>query len=334
MLAAIAAATLTGAVGSPVSVEVHVSNGLPGFTIVGLPDAAVRESRDRVRAALLSSGLPWPLRRVTVNLAPSGVRKAGAGLDLAIAVGVLVATGELPSACAEGLTFCGELGLNGALRHVPGMIALADAAAPNGLVVPLCDAREAALVRGDAAHGVASLAELTRLLRTGDAWPPLPPAGTAPVAPVIPDLADVRGQSLGRHALEVAAAGRHHLLMVGPPGSGKTMLAERLPGLLPALTPEESLTVTRVHSAAGCLAADGVLVSQPPFRAPHHRASIVSLVGGGSWSLRPGEISLASARVLECPLKAVSPCRNGGTPSDEFTPCSLGLKHQLTAAMR
>src|SRR5580658_1665464 len=147
MLAAVASATLSGAVGRPVSVEVHVSNGLPGFTIVGLPDAAVRESRDRVRAALLSSGLPWPLRRVTVNLAPSGVRKAGAGLDLAVAVGVLVATGELPRACAEGLTFCGELGLNGALGHVPGMIALADAAASKGLVVPLCDAREAALVR-------------------------------------------------------------------------------------------------------------------------------------------------------------------------------------------
>ena len=144
MLAAIASATLTGAVGRPVSVEVHVSNGLPGFTIVGLPDAAVRESaRDRVRAALLSSGLPWPLRRVTVNLAPSGVRKGGAGLDLPIAIGLLVAAGELSPACTEGFAFCGELGLNGSLRHVPGMIALADATAtPLGLIVPLCDVRE------------------------------------------------------------------------------------------------------------------------------------------------------------------------------------------------
>jgi magnesium chelatase family protein len=298
MLASISAATLTGAVGNPVSVEVHVSNGLPGFTIVGLPDAAVREARDRVRAALLSSGLPWPLRRVTVNLAPSGVRKGGAGLDLAIAVGVLVATGQLPPDCTARLAFCGELGLNGSLRHVPGMIALADATAPLELVVPLCDAREAFLVRGAAAHGVSSLAELAQILRARGVWPAIPPAPPAAPPPDIPDLADVKGQPFGRHALEVAAAGRHHLLMVGPPGSGKTMLAERLPGLLPVLTPEESLTVTRVHSAAGCVLPAGVLVSHPPFRAPHHSASLVALVGGGSWSLRPGEISLATHGVL------------------------------------
>jgi magnesium chelatase family protein len=309
---------LTGAVGQPVSVEVHVSNGLPGFTIVGLPDAAVRESRDRVRAALLSSGVPWPLRRVTVNLAPSGVRKGGAGLDLAIAVGVLVATGQLPPGCTDGLTFCGELGLNGSLRHVPGMIALADAAKEPGLelVVPLCDAHEASLVRGEATHGVSSLADLTQILRTHGEWPKTPaPPPPAPVPPV-PDLADVKGQPVGRHALEVAAAGQHHLLMVGPPGSGKTMLAERLPGLLPPLTLEESLTVTRVHSAAGCVLPDGVLVSHPPFRAPHHRASVVALVGGGSWSLRPGEISLATARVLQCTLAKFRPAERhqGGPP--------------------
>jgi magnesium chelatase family protein len=298
MLAAISSATLSGAVGHAVSVEVHVSNGLPGFTIVGLPDAAVRESRDRVRAALLSSGLPWPMRRVTVNLAPSGVRKGGAGLDLAIAVGVLVATGELPSGCTEGLAFCGELGLNGSLRHVPGMVALADATAPLGLVVPLCDAREASLVRGAAAHGVSSLAELARILRHQGDWPATPPAGQPPDLPATPDLADMRGQAVGRHAIEVAAAGRHHLLMVGPPGSGKTMLAERLPGLLPPLSFEESLAVTRIHSAAGCPLPEGVLVTRPPIRSPHHRASVVALVGGGSWSLRPGEISLATHGIL------------------------------------
>jgi magnesium chelatase family protein len=299
MLASVSAATLTGAVGRPVSVEVHVSNGLPGFTIVGLPDAAVRESRDRVRAALLSSSLPWPMRRVTVNLAPSGVRKGGAGLDLAIAVGVLVATAQLPPGCTGTLAFCGELGLDGALRHVPGMIALADATAPLELVVPLCDAREAFLVRGEAVHGVSSLSELVQILQARLDWPALPlaPPPSGP-PPELPDLADVRGQPVGLHALEVAAAGRHHLLMVGPPGSGKTMLAERLPGLLPALTFEESLTVTRVYSAAGQPLPEGALVSKPPFRAPHHRSSIVALVGGGSWSLRPGEISLATHGVL------------------------------------
>ena len=191
----------------------------------------------RVRAAVLSSGLPWPLRRVTVNLAPSGVRKGGAGLDLPIAVGLLVATGEISPTNTEGLAFCGELGLNGSLRHVPGMIALPDATAPSGLVVPLCDVREAALVRGEEAHGVATLAELTRVLRGQSGWPPTPPAPTESDAGPVPDLSDVRGQALGRRALEVAAAGPHHLLMIGPPGSGKTMLAERLPGLLPPLRP-------------------------------------------------------------------------------------------------
>jgi magnesium chelatase family protein len=297
MLACIASSTLIGTVGHPVSVEVHVSTGLPGFTIVGLPDASVREARDRVRAALLSSGLSWSLKRVTINLAPSGVRKAGAGLDLPIAVGLLVANGELHSRCTEGLSFCGELGLNGSLRHVPGMIALADAATTRGLVVPLCDVQEAALVRGEAVRGVTTLAELVRVLRGHADWPVPPIRPAREGAESAPDLSDVRGQTVGRRALEVAAAGAHHLLMVGPPGSGKTMLAERLPGILPSLTLDEALTVTRIHSAAGAL-PEGSLIERPPFRAPHHGSSVVSLTGGGGWALRPGEASLAAHGVL------------------------------------
>ncbi len=296
--ATIASATLTGAVGNPVSVEVHVSNGLPGFTIVGLPDAAVRESRDRVRAALLSSGLPWPLRRTVVNLAPSGVRKGGAGLDLPIAVGLLVAAGVLTTACTDTLAFCGELGLDGSLRHVPGMVALAEAVGPSGLVVPVSDIREAALVGRSEVWGAASLGELVAILRGQAQWPPAPAPAPRRPASRAPDLSEVRGQALGRRAVEVAAAGHHHLLMIGPPGSGKTMLAERLAGLLPPLTPAEALTVTRIHSAAGAALPEGRLLETPPFRAPHHQASIVSLVGGGSWSLRPGEVSLATHGVL------------------------------------
>jgi magnesium chelatase family protein len=315
VLASIASATLQGTVGTSVSVEVHISNGLPGFTIVGLPDAAVREARDRVRAAVLSSGLSWPLRRVTVNLAPSGVRKGGAGLDLPIAVGLLVAAGVLTTACTEHLAFCGELGLDGSLRHVPGMIALAEAVAPMGLVVPLSDVREAGLVAGAAAQGATTLGELVAILRGQGRWPPAPPSAPAQRASTAPDLADVRGQALGRRAVEVAAAGRHHLLMIGPPGSGKTMLAERLAGLLPPLTPAEALTVTRIHSAAGAALSEGLLLESPPFRAPHHQASIVSLVGGGSWSHRPGEVSLATHGVLfldelgEFPLAALEALR-------------------------
>ena len=163
--------------------------------------------------------------------------------------------------------------------------------------MPLCDVREAALVRGEGAHGVETLAELARVLRGQAGWPPPPPGPTESDAGAVPDLADVRGLALGRRALEVAAAGPHHLLMIGPPGSGKTMLAERLPGLLPPLNPDEALTVTRVDSAVGYALPAGALVGRAPFRAPHHRATIVSLVGGGSWSLRPGEVSMATPRI-------------------------------------
>lgn len=301
MIARISSATVVGVEGHPVFVEVHASSGLPAFTIVGLPDAACRESRDRVRAALLSSGLSWPMQRVTVNLAPSGLRKAGAGLDLAIAVGVLVVTGQLDARLVEGCGFIGELGLDGSVRRVAGAVSLAEAMRSRAVVVPEASAGEASLVGRHRVRPVRSLAQLVSALRGERPWDQGAPAPD-PVPPgEALDLADVRGQPLGRRALEVAAAGGHHLLLVGPPGSGKTMLAARLPGLLPALSRDEALEATRIHSAAGELRTGGSsarLLTRPPFRAPHHGASAVALVGGGTAWMRPGEISLAHNGVL------------------------------------
>ena len=299
MLASIPSATLHGVDGRPVAVEVHVSGGLPGFTVVGLPDAAVRESRDRVRAAMSSSGLAWPKHRITVNLAPSGRRKGGSGLDLPIAVGVLVAGGTLPGTCVEGTACIGELGLDGSLRPVPGIVPMVAALGCPRVVVPAECADHARLVGGHDVRGVASLRELVGALTGEGRWADPADATTEPkVLPPMPDLADVRGQMVGRRALEVAAAGGHHLLLVGPPGSGKTMLATRLPSLLPPLSRQEALEVTRIHSAAGMTLAGGGLVERPPFRAPHHSATEVSLIGGGTAWLRPGEISLAHCGVL------------------------------------
>ncbi len=298
MLATIASATLLGIDGQPVAVEVHVSSGLPGFTVVGLPDAACRESRDRVRAALLSSGLGWPLKRITVNLAPSGVRKQGSVLDLAIAVGVLVADEQLPPAAADGISFLGELGLDGTVRPVPGTVPLVDALSGGTVVVPRASVVEADLVGRHRVQGVGQLTEVVEALRGRAPWPESPPSPPTPEPEIGPDLADVRGQAVGRLAIEVAAAGGHHLLMVGPPGSGKTMLAQRLPGLLPDLAPAQALEVTRVRSAVGLALPPGGLARRPPLRSPHHGASTVSLLGGGTALMRPGELSLATHGVL------------------------------------
>lgn len=308
MIAAVLSSTLVGTTGRPVTVEVHVSSGLPGFTVVGLPDAAVREARDRVRAAMLSSGLGWPQRRVTVNLAPSGVRKGGAGLDLPIAVGLMVADGSLPPQSVEATALVGELGLDGSLRHVPGMLSLAEAAGASGgarLVVPEADGAEAATAHPGDVAGAATLGQVVRVLRGHERWPACRGHDPGEAGPDAvpgtsggPDLVDVKGQRVGRRALEVAAAGGHHLLLVGPPGSGKTMLAERLAGLLPSLTREEALEVGRIRSAAGLGTTTGGLVRRVPYRSPHHGASAVSLVGGGTAAMRPGEISLAHRGIL------------------------------------
>ncbi len=298
MLAEVHSATLVGVAGQAVSVEVHVSTGLPSFTIVGLPDASCRESRDRVRAAILSSGLRWPQKRVTVNLAPSGVRKGGSGLDLPIALAVLTADGQLPAPAVEGLGFVGELGLDGSLRPVPGVLPLVHAMQGRVPVLPPACAAEARLLGGAGARCAPTLAAVVGAVLGRRAWEEPPPPARSPAAPPVPDLRDVRGQPLGRLAVEVAAAGAHHLLMVGPPGAGKTMLAERLAGLLPALTADEALEVARIHSAAGLPVPLGEALRRPPFRAPHHSASPVSLVGGGGTQMRPGELSCAHRGVL------------------------------------
>jgi magnesium chelatase family protein len=298
VLATVASATLVGVEGRAVSVEVHVSRGLPSFTIVGLPDASCRESRDRVRAAVLSSGLKWPQHRVTVNLAPSSVRKGGAGFDLPIAVALLVADQQLPGSSVAGMAFLGELGLDGSLRKVPGALPLVHALSAGIVVVPPSCSDEAELVRGSDVRCAADLGQLVDVLRGRRDWPPRPPAPVTAAVNESPDMADVLGQPLGRLAVEVAAAGGHHLLLVGPPGAGKTMLAERLPGLLPPLGTEEALEVARIHSAAGIPLPPGALVRRPPFRAPHHSASLVSLIGGGGAQMRPGELSCAHRGVL------------------------------------
>jgi len=298
VLAQIPSAILAGVDGRRIDVEVHLSPGLPSFTIVGLPDAAVREARDRVRAAVLSSGYRWPSGRLTVNLAPSGLRKAGSGLDLAIAIGVLVAAAVLPPESVDGVALVGELGLDGSVRAVPGIVSLTAALDGLRVVVPAADGFEAALVGRGHSAPVPSLRSLVKALAGEDPWPtlraPEPVAATQPV----PDLAEVCGQAVGRRALEVAASGGHHLLLVGPPGSGKTMLASRLVGLLPPLDAEEALEVIRVHSAAGLRLHGGGSGMRPPYRAPHHSSTDVALVGGGTTWMRPGEISLAHRGVL------------------------------------
>lgn len=297
MLATTRSASLLGFRGHPISVEVHCGSGVPGYAIVGLPDTSCRESRDRVRAALLSTGEPWPNVRITVNLAPTGLPKVGAALDLAIAVAILAADQRLATEGFCDIAFFGELGLDGTVRSVPGVLPLVAAVEAAVTVVPWADVDEARLITRTKVIGVRSLREVIDALR-GDPWPPQPSPASARESDGGPDLSDVRGQPIARLALEVAAAGGHHLLMCGPPGGGKTMLARRLPGLLPPLDDRQALEVSCVHSAAGQALPKGGLIRRPPLRAPHHSASMVSLVGGGSTWLRPGEISLAHSGVL------------------------------------
>jgi len=299
VLASVTTFALEGVSSHEVTVEVDVRRGLSTFTLVGLPDRAVRESRERVRAALLNSGLDFPQKRITVNLAPAHVRKEGPSFDLAIAVGVLAASEQVPQEPLGGCALCGELSLTGEVRPVRGALATALGARRCGyrrLLVPEDNAPEAALVEEMQVHGIPSLGRIADLLH--GRWLPEPaaPPDPRPAEPSDPlDLGDVRGQDDAKRALEIAAAGGHNLLMIGPPGAGKTMLARRLPGMLPPPTFEEALEVTQVHGAAGV--GEGRLATERPFRAPHHTISAQGLVGGGSRPM-PGEITLAHRGVL------------------------------------
>ena len=306
MLACMRTAAVYGIDACTVNVEVDVSFGLPGFTMVGLPDASVRESRDRVRSAIRNSGFDFPHNRVTVNLAPADIRKAGASFDLPIALGVLAATGCVTRRDVDDVLLLGELSLDGGIHPTRGVLPIAAAARRErftALLLPRPNRAEASVVEGLHLYPVRSLAEAVAALND--------PAGfresagadaAAPAAAVQPgpgdaDFADVHGQALGRRALEIAAAGGHNTLMVGPPGSGKTMMARRVGGILPPLVFDEALEVTSIHSVAGLLAAGHGLIGRRPFRAPHHTISDVALVGGGQ-NPRPGEISLAHHGVL------------------------------------
>jgi magnesium chelatase family protein len=318
MLARCSTASLQGLEAQEVTVEVDLAPGLPGLHMVGLADAAVQESRERVRSALRHSGLKVPLTRVIVNLAPADLRKEGPGFDLPIALALLVASGQLNPAATCGVWSCGELGLDGSLRPLRGVLALALQALQQGaraLVVPTANTREAQLVEGleiwpaPNLSGAVAMLKAGRLLTSAELPASPQPGRQQPASPNSAqfkpnpepsspaDLSDVHGQAHGRRALEIAAAGGHHLLLCGAPGSGKTMLAQRLAGLLSPLNPKEALEITRVHSILGLLVEGGGLVQHRPFRSPHHSCSASALIGGGAIP-RPGELSLAHHGVL------------------------------------
>jgi len=303
MLAKVMSCALVGLDGVLVEVEVNIARGLPSLTVVGLPDAAVQESRERVRAAISNSGLTFPHQRLTVNLAPADLRKEGPAYDLPIALGILAAYGQVPVEALEGALVVGELSLDGGVRHTRGVLSVANAAREAGLervFVPLANGAEAALVPGVEVYPVDHLISITEHLLGLDVIPPFDrdaQPDDPPPLDHLTDMAEVKGQEHVKRALEVAASGSHNVLMIGSPGTGKTLMARALPAILPRLTIEEALEVTRIYSVAGMLPADTPLIRQRPFRAPHHTISYAGLVGGGRWP-GPGEISMSHRGVL------------------------------------
>ncbi|TVR64418.1 MAG: ATP-binding protein [Gemmatimonadales bacterium] len=304
MLARVRSAAISGIRSVPVRVEVHMGSGLPAISVVGLPHGAVREGKDRVRAALGSIGFRIPPRRITVNLAPADLRKEGSGFDLPLAVGLLACADAVPAAALEEVALVGELGLRGDLRPVRGALAVARGCRRSGaraLILPQANVPEAVAADPELhVLGATSLDQVVRHLRgeaTLEPGSPLTDPDPSRRMAEVEDLCDVRGQAAARRALEVAAAGGHNLLLVGPPGSGKTMLARRLPGILPPLTGDGALDVTTIHSVAGLLPEGGRVLRTRPFRAPHHSVSRTGMIGGGT-PIRPGEISLAHEGIL------------------------------------
>jgi len=303
MLAKVITCAVIGLEGAIVEVEVDISPGLPSFTIVGLPDAAVQEAKERVRAAIRNSNCSFPMKRIVVNLAPADLKKAGPAYDLPIAVGILLSSEQVSSDVSQ-VIFLGELSLDGSLRHTNGilpMVALAHQEGLSTIIVPDIDATEASLIQGTRIIPIASLAQLVSYLRGEIPAPECNPEQeqdyeAAPTSSTV-DLAYVKGQEHVKRALEVAAAGGHNVVMIGPPGSGKTLLARSLPSILPPMTTDEALEVTKIYSISGLLPTNTPLLKQRPFRSPHHTISNAGLVGGGHWP-RPGEISLSHRGVL------------------------------------